>query len=150
MQLTLLIEIKKYKGNAPRVSVLKNNRIELESIDPSQNKIILEVADTDVISITMQGKNQNDTEVVDGKVISDKAVLLGGIFLEGLEYKELTKCIVYFDDNNNRLSNDSYMYKNGKIDIAIDKLIQQFPSNIETLVKKITFEDMKLEVLPNS
>lgn len=147
VQLTLLIEIKKYKDIAPQVSIIKNNLIELESVSAIQNKIILEVTDTDVVSITMQGKNQNDTEIVDGKIISDKAVILNNIYLEGLEYKELKKCISYFDDNNNLLGHDSYMYKNGRIDISIDKLIHQFPSNINAVTKKITLEQMILEVL---
>lgn len=147
VQLTLLIEIKKYKDIAPQVSIIKNNLIELESVSAIQNKIILEVTDTDLVSILMQGKNQNDTEIVDGKIISDKAVILNNIYLEGLEYKELKKCISYFDDNNNLLGHDNYMYKNGRIDISIDKLIHQFPSNINAVTKKITLEQMILEVL---
>jgi hypothetical protein len=148
VQLTLLIEIKKYKDIAPQVSLLKNNLIELNSIIAThQNKITLEVIDTDIVSIVMQGKNQNDTEIVDGKIISDKSVILNNIYLEGLEYKELKKCISYFDNNNNLLGHDNYMYKNGRIDISINKLIHQFPSNIDEVIKKITLEQMILEVL---
>lgn len=148
VQLTLLIEIKKYKDIAPQVSLLKNNLIELDSIIAThQNKITLEVNDTDIVSIIMQGKNQNDTEIVDDKIISDKAVILNNIYLEGLEHKELKKCISYFDDNNNLLGHDNYMYKNGRIDISINKLIHQFPCNINDVTKKITLEQMILEVL---
>ena len=149
MQLTLLIEIKKYKDIAPQVSLLKNNLIQLTSIPVNQNKITLEVDDTDIVSIIMQGKNQNDTEIIDGKIISDKAVILNNIYLEGLEYKELKKCISYFDDSNNLLGYDTYMYKNGRIDISINKLIHQFPSNIGDLTKKITLAQLILEVLEN-
>jgi len=149
VQLTLLIEIKKYKDIAPQVSLLKNNLIQLTSIPVNQNKITLEVDDTDIVSIIMQGKNQNDTEIIDGKIISDKAVILNNIYLEGLEYKELKKCISYFDDSNNLLGYDTYMYKNGRIDISINKLIHQFPSNIGDLTKKITLAQLILEVLEN-
>ena len=150
VQLTLLIEIKKCKNIAPQVSLLKNNLIELDSIIATyQNKINLDVIDTDIVSIIMQGKNQNDTEIVDGRIISDKAVILNNIYLEGLEYKELKKCISYFDNNNNLLGHDSYMYKNGRIDISINKLIHQFPSNINDITKKITLEQMILEVSEN-
>ena len=146
MQLTLLIEIKRVNGIPPHASLMLNDRIVEKSIIEEHNEVTINVTDTDIVSIVMQDKGLNDTEIHNHQIISDKAVVLTGVCLEGMHYNDLNKLITYFDTQHNLLEPDTYMHKNGKINISIKQLIQTVPNNLNVLTN-LTIEQMYSEVL---
>lgn len=145
MLLTLLIEVKKFKGQCPEVCIQINGTTIIEHIQSKQEEFNFEVSDRDCVQIVMLGKNLYDTELVNGNIISDKAVILKELKLEGCVYQKIKEIISYTDIENNKLSPDNYMHSNGIISINIADLLKTAPL-IEG-IENLTFEQMALEVL---
>ena len=146
MQLTLLIEIKKVKGIPPCASLMINELTVAQNITDERNEFNFTVTDTDVVSVIMQGKGLYDTEISNNQIISDKAVVIFGVYLEGMHYGNLTEIISYYDNQNNLLTPNAYMHINGKINIPVELLIQAVPTNLNVL-SNMTIEQMYSEVL---
>ncbi len=145
MLLTLLIEVKRFRDQCPEVHVELNGTRIAEYIESSQKELCLDVNECDCVQIIMSGKNQFDTELIDGIIVSDKAVIIKELKLEGCSYQNIREVVSYIDSNNNKLSPDNYMHSNGILSIKVIDLLQTAPfiNDIEDL----TFEQMAMEVL---
>lgn len=145
MLLTLLIEVRKFKDQYPEAHIQLNGVYVAKHIRNDQEEFKFEVKDSDCVQIIMLGKGQHDTEIVNNNIISDKAVILKEIKLEGCVYPIIKEVISYTDPQNNILPADNYMHANGIISIKIKDLVETTP--IINDVEDLTFEQMAIEVL---
>lgn len=144
MLLTLSIEIKKCRGTPPTAFIVINDDVVTPLVDHT-NEFSFDVLDTDIVSIVMDGKTSADTEVVNGEIISDKAVMITSVTLEGLSYFDIKKFIEYVDSSGHQLTPTNYMHVNGKLNISISKLLQTSPSDLDN-TPDLSFEQMIKEV----